>query len=345
MKTICKLIDYAFQNIDQLVSAYDDSNTMRGLNENLNCIVVGRYGIHVTFHKVNGYKVIFLPTRWDPSAVADFILYTLMPDVIHMHGNHSWPSYPYYAKRFVNKCKLIFSPAGSSCGTPEFLDMFDYIIVNHPMQRIRMKTDDLYKILVRHRAANHEIFYPKYQTMKYDFVYVAGFVPVKQIPIMIDTFMEATPDKTLVILGDFTRTAEHYKSIETYIDRKGIGISVILHDFIPQAEMSNFLGKCGVFVWPNIRPENPSTTTNRATTEAVACGMPLLLGARAFVGTDYVRSGFNGFLYNNPKDFRFYSDVIFRKIDSFRYNSTIVCSNLFDYRRNFIDFYNELYGK
>jgi len=208
MRIVVKLIDYNFQNIEQLTEAYDDSNTMRGLDRNLQCIVIGRFGLYVTSYPIDDrYRVIFLPVKWTQSEVADFILHKLQPDVIHMHGNHGWPSYPYYAKRFSlqskRKLKLIFSPAGSSCGTPSFLSSFDYIIVNHILQRARMKTDDLDKVLVRHRAANHKIFYPKYaDKIKYDFVYVAGFVPVKQIPIMIDTFMEATPDKKLVILGE-----------------------------------------------------------------------------------------------------------------------------------------------
>ena len=347
-RVVVKLIDYAFQNEGQLIKASDDSNTMKGLKKDLDCYVVGRYGDSVAIHDVDEYKVIFLPTYFSQEDVAKYIIEKIKPDIIHIHGNHSWPQYPYYASRFrksIKGIKLIFSPAGSSCGTPEFLSFFDNIIVNHKLQIGRMKVSGpggRDKILVRKRCANPDIFYADYFQRQYDFVYVAGFVPVKQIPVMID--MVATTQRTMVVLGDFTRTVEHHLYVKNYIEQNGLGHQIFLHDFIPQEEMSTFLGQCGVFVWPNIKPENPSTTTNRAVTEALACGMPLLLGERAFDQTNYIQKGVNGFTYSDSKIFRIYSDKIFQNIHKFRAGSITRAKTSFNYKRNFISFYNRLYS-
>jgi len=342
MKTkVVKLIDYNFQKESQLAKAYDDSNSMRGLSSDLERYVIGRHGNSLSVHRIEDHKVIFLPIQWSPGQVADYILEEISPDVIHMHGNHGWPQYPSYANyfsRFVHK--MIFSPAGSSCGSPNFLTKFDHIIVNYSLQVGRMKCypEDMKNIIVRY-------FYPKFSASPlYDFVYVAGFVPVKQIPTMIDTV--AGTNKKLVVLGDFTRTVEHYQTIRMYVDEeKDRAKSVLLHDFVTQDFLPLFLGTCGIFVWPNIKPENPSTTTNRSVVEALGCGMPLLLGRRAFQETEFVVEGYNGFLYANKEEFSEKADLILKDLDKFRKNSLTLAKERFSWEENFIGFYNELYSK
>jgi len=206
-----------------------------------------------------------------------------------------------------------------------------------------MKTEEKDKIIIRKRSADPSVFYPNYQPIKYDFVYVAGFVPVKQIPEMIKLVMHTK--RKLLVLGDFSRTREHYLQIKNIIDDFHFEDQIILHDFIPQTEMADLLGQCGVFVWPNIRPENPSTTTNRAVIEGLACGIPLLLGRRAFNETEFVKPGVNGYLYDDENSFIEFSDRIFNNINLHRYFSRELIKERFSFKENFINFYNELYSR
>ena len=349
---VCKLIDYVFQNKEQLTEAYDDSNSMRYLSCKFSLFVIGRLQtphpmLTPVVIDVENYKVIFLPKAWNSIEVWSYIEGMINPDVIHMHGNHGWPSYPVYASYFRNHSgnvkKMIFSPAGSSCGNPEFLECFDHIIVNHPLQIDRMKTPHKNRVIVRRRCADPNVFYPEYaDKIEYDCVYIAGFVPVKQIEVMIETVCDA--DNSLAIVGDFTRTAEHYNHIRKYIDHYDDGEQIFLQDFMPQEKLRKFLGKCGVFVWPNIKPENPSTTTNRSVIEALACGMPLLLGERAFAETDFVSQMINGALYSYPLDFCLCLEHILIELEHFRLNAREVYNARFSFQRDFIDFYNELYS-
>lgn len=345
-KIVCKIIDYNFQHEHQLTQSYDDSNSMRSLDSNrLICYVVGRHNNELSIHNVENYKVIFLPSSWPKERFAQYIKEELRPDVIHMHGNHSWNQYPYYAsffRQFVPK--MVFSPAGSSCGTPEFLSNFDHVIVNHPLQidRIKCNPSDRNKIIARRRAVDSNFFKPQYSKIEYDFVYIAGFVSVKQIPLMIDLVI--LTGRKLVVIGDFSRTYLHHNEIVQYIEFNGFGDQVFLQDFMPQPKLVSFLGKCGIFVWPNIKPENPSTTTNRSVVEALGCGMPLLLGERAFRETEFIIPERNGFLYSDSYSFKTLSEDIFSEIDSFRQESLKLSKERFDYEKNFIRFYNDLYS-
>jgi glycosyltransferase involved in cell wall biosynthesis len=349
---VCKLIDYVFQNKEQLTEAYDDSNSMRYLSWKFSLYVIGRLQtphpmLTPVVIDVENYKVIFLPKAWNPMEVWSYIERMINPDVIHMHGNHSWPSYPFYASNFKHYSpdikKMIFSPAGSSCGTSSFLDHFDHIVVNHPLQIDRMKTPHKDRVIVRKRCADPIMFYPGYaEKVEYDCVYVAGFVPVKQIEVMIETVSNS--DNTLVIVGDFTRTAEHYNHIRKVIDNEYDNEQIFLKNFMLQDDLCKFLGKCGVFVWPNIKPENPSTTTNRSVVEALACGMPLLLGERAFAETYFVSQMINGALYSHPLDFCLCLEHILIELEHFRFNARGVYNTRFSFQRDFIDFYNELYS-
>ena len=353
IRSVVKLIDYNFQNEEQLTQAYDDSNSMRGLSSDFDKYVIGRHGNNLSIHEVidsnlDSYRVIFLPVKWSAEEVANYIQKEIEPRILHLHGNHGWPSFPYYAKFFLKYgSRLIFSPAGSSCGTPEFLSHFHKIIVNHPLQIERMKCSPEYRdrIVVRMRAADPSVFYPLYSNSispKFDCVYIAGFVPVKQIPVMIDTVVGS--GRTLMVIGDFTRTSEHYRSVKAKIGFDRLRGTVFLHDFISQLDLSAFLGLCGVFVWPNIKPENPSTTTNRSVPEALACGMPLLLGERAFKDTEFVKNGYNGYLYSSPSDFKEKAELIFGNLDYFRENSLSLTRERFDFQTNFIRFYDDLYS-
>jgi len=347
MKTIVKLIDYNFQRESQLVEAYDDSNSMRGLNSELKRYVIGRHGNQISIHEVEDYEVIFLPTDWDIPRMFSYIL-SLCPDVLHMHGNHGWPSYPLYAKFFRSLVKkMIFSPAGSSCGTPEFLSYFDHIIVNHSLQVARMKCSpsDREKIIVRRRAADPKVFkvpeiirYPP----EFDLVYVAGFVPVKQIPTMMSYAINSS--KSLAIVGDISRTYVHYSEINDLIMINHLYNQISIIPFMSQSRLVKFFGKCGVFVWPNIRPENPSTTTNRAVIEGLACGLPLLLGERAFKDTEFLVEGYNGYTYSDLESFKEKAEWILKDLNYFRNNSLALNKERFSFEENFIRFYNDLYG-
>lgn len=348
-KNLVKIIDYDFQKESQLTRAIDDSNTMLGLDSNkFNCYVVGRHSNSFSIHRVENYQVVFLPSHITKERFAEYIKEDLKPDIIHMHGNHGWSQYPYYAsffRQFVPK--MIFSPAGSSCGTPDFLSNFDHIIVNHPLQVDRMKCNpsDREKIIVRRRAVSSEVFYPSYSpVVLYKFVYVAGFVPVKQIPTMIETIISLEENQSLVIIGDFTRISSHYNEIRKLISEKNAQDFIFLKDFMPQKDLVSFLGNCGIFVWPNIKPENPSTTTNRSVVEALGCGMPLLLGERAFRETEFVVPGANGFLYSDSVSFKEGSKKIFDNLDQFRQESVKLSKERFSYEQNFIRFYNDLYS-
>ena len=272
----------------------------------------------------------------------------IKPDVVHLHGNHGWAQYQYYAEVLRDKVdKLIFSPAGSSCGTPSFISNFDYVIVNHPLQvgRIKCHDKDIEKIVVRRRAVNPDFFFPKYKETEFDFVYVAGFVPVKKIPDMIETVLYSSKKRrTLVIVGDFKRTREYHHNIKNFIISLGEENRIILKDFMDQESFVDFLGRCGVFVWPNIKPENPETTTNRSIVEALGCGMPLLLGERAFKQTEFVDDNVNGLLFNSFESFGDLSEKIFENISKFREGSVKLAKERFSYKENFIDFYNEIYS-
>lgn len=352
MKRIVKLIDYNFQHRHQLTEAYDDSNSMRHLNPAFRIEVIGRFEVSRPEHhwvrcstpEEVTYLVTFLPTKWGYSDVINYI-FSLNPDVIHMHGTSAWPQYPIYAEHFAEwmpDTKLIFSPAGDCHGPLEFLGRFDVVIVNHPDQIKRMKCDSK-KIIVRRRSADPTMFKPVESKPGYDFVYVSGFIPQKRIDLMIDTvsFM----DFSLVILGDFTRRTDHYRQIERMIKERRLQDQIFLHDFIPQTEMSEFLSHCKIWVWPNIKPENVETTTNRSVIEALACGKPLLLGSRAFKNTEYLITGFNGYKYSGPKDFVHKAMLIMTSLKQYGGNSFKLSENHFRFDRNFIDFYNKLYGK
>ncbi|MDY6894021.1 MAG: glycosyltransferase [Thermotogota bacterium] len=356
---VVKLVDYWFQHKHQLLEAYDDSNSMRYLSDDIDPFLVGRFNCEeIEIYepdKKRDYTVVFLPKKFSQEDVALYIVHSLVPDVIHMHGNHGWNQYPFYASYFKNSIsplKLIFSPAGSSCGTPQFLRFFDYIIVNHKSQMKRMKIDGSFKgeILVRRRSADPSVFRPDYAMNKdkviSDFIYVAGFVPSKRIDEMINTVSNSYnfPPKNLTILGDFSRTREHYEYIKKYIDHTVWWPDTVkLHDFVPQTKMAALLGRAKVFVWPNIKPENPETTTNRSIIEALACGMPLLLGERAFKDTEFVKENYNGFLYSDAKDFNEKANRILRNLWHFRLGSSVLFNEKFSFRENFIEFYNRLY--
>jgi len=315
-RKVIKLIDYNFQHMYQLLDAYDDSNSIRHLSEDLQIILIGRFNtIEPAFFGDEKKATIFLPIRWNNNEVINFIK-DFFPDVIHMHGNHIWKQYPIYAKAFKEdlKVKLIFSPAGPSCGTEDFFSYFDKVIVNHSLQIKRMKCP-YSKVIVRKRSADPEIFYLiKNSKKEFDFVYVAGFVPGKRIDIMMN-FVKKTP-YNMVVLGDFTRTANHYKEIRLTIKNLGLENQIFLHNFIKQTEMSEFLSKCKVWVWPGgIKPENPETLTNRSIIEALACGMPILAGARAFSNTEFIVDGFNGFRYGSEDEFLTYANIM---IDTYK---------------------------
>jgi len=346
-KKVVKLIDYVFQHHFQLTEAYDDSNSMRYLSDEFDIEIIGRFIQNkITEHRVKGpstdYKVTFLPKSFSIQAVVDYIL-KLNPNVIHMHGNHGWPQYPIYASAFVNKgIKLIFSPAGASCGTHEFLECFDTVIVNHVEQIKRMRCPPA-KVLVRHRGADPSVFYPvPGGKKKYNFVYVAGFVPQKRLDFMIEC-VKNTP-YNMVILGDFTRLTEHYILIRDIIKLQRLENKIFLHDFIPQTQMSQFLGQCKVWVWPNIKPENPETTTNRSIIEALGCGMPLLVGERAFKNSHFLITGINGYSYSTKEEFQEKANLIMEDYLSFGKNSVILGRVKFSFQENFIDFYKNCYN-
>jgi len=188
------------------------------------------------------------------------------------------------------------------------------------------------------------VFHASYaENSFYDFVFVSGFLLRKHIISVIDASFKSS--KSLVVLGDFTRTTEGYNQTRTYINNNKMQDTIFLRDFISQQSMSGFLGGCKVFVWPNGRPDNPSTTTNRAVPEALACGMPLLLGEQAFKDTDFVIDGENGYLYSNdPEDFSSKADKILNNLTLFRRNSLHLAKERFSFQTNFVDFYNELYS-
>jgi glycosyltransferase involved in cell wall biosynthesis len=346
-RKVVKIIDYNFQKESQLTQAFDDSNSMRFISSNLDRYVIGRLDNQFTIQTINDYQVIFVPVKWSKEDFAKYILDIIRPDVVHMHGNHGWPQYPYYAKHFRPRVnKLIFSPAGSSCGTPEFLANFDHIIVNHPLQVDRMKCrpEDKHKIIVRRRAVDLNLFYPSYSiTPLYTLVYVAGFVPVKQIPTMIDTALGS--GKHLAVVGDFSRTYVHYSHVRDLIKLNKLQDQITLVPFMDQSKLINFLGNCAIFVWPNIKPENPSTTTNRSVVEALGCGVPLLLGERAFQDTEFVVNGYNGYTYSNQIDFNHKVTEILNNLADFRRNSLTLAKERFSWEMNFKSFYDKLYLK
>jgi len=71
--------------------------------------------------------------------------------------------------------------------------------------------------------------------------------------------------------------------------------------------------------------------------------MPLLVGSQAFKDTDFVRNGMNGWLYGDVNDFRWKADNVISDYRKTGKNSLIINENKFNFRENFIDFYNELY--
>lgn len=346
-RTVIKFIDYVFQHKNQLVGASDDSNSTKGLTKYFDMVVVGRtYNRDVEYFKFDGTKIFFLPSSWDKLTVSRFLSDRFDPDVLHLHGNHSWPNLSFYADFFKNlNCRLIFSPAGSSCGTPEFLSKFDVIIVNHKLQVDRMKcySKDKIKIMIRRRAVNLDCFHPAYSPIStFCMIYIAGFVPVKNIPMMIDYAVDS--GESLIVLGDFTRTKSHHEEVLNILKSdKERYKNIFLHDFIAQSNLPFFLGHGKVFVWPNIKPENPSTTTNRSVVEALGCGMPLLLGERAFKETEFVIDGYNGFLFSDKQSFKEKLKIILDNLDTFRKNSFELAKERFSWKKNFVDFYFNVY--
>ena len=345
-KKVVKLIDYTFQHEYQLFGAYDDSNSIRYLSLDLDIHLIGRFNCPTIEHRVisgndYSYIVTFLPSQFNPRDVVEYVL-KLNPDIIHLHGTHIWSRYLYYAERFRkdSNCKLVFSGAGPSTGTPEFLANFDKVIVNHEIQIERMKCEPE-KVIVRKRSADPNVFYPVEKKKEYDFLLVAGFIPGKRIDIMIDYILST--NYSLVILGDFTRKTNHYEFIKGYILQNGAEKQIFLHNFIPQTKLSEFMGKCKVWVWPQCKPENPSTTTNRSVIEALACGMPLLVGNQAFKDTEFVKEGMNGWLYGDVNDFRWKADNAISNYRKMGKDSSIINKNNFNFKENFIDFYNDLY--
>ncbi len=352
---IIKLIDYVFQNREQLTEARDDSNSMRYLGGDFDIEIIGRLNIsHMYMSTVrdgegNSYDVTFLPASSSTSDMINYI-FTQNPDIIHMHGNHGWPQYPIYANHFsdwMTDTKLVFSPAGTSCGNESFLRNFDKVIVNHTLQVARMKCEPE-KVIVRKRTADPSVFYPvaypegQGPNSDFDFVYVAAFVPQKRIDLMID--MVAKTKYSMAILGDFSRTAEHYAQISFQISRRGLYNQISLCDFIPQTRMSDFLSTCKIWIWPNIKPENPETTTNRSVIEALACGMPMLVGERAFRNTEFIQPGYNGYLYSDQGSFERYAKVLMEFYEVFGENSHKLYKAQFGFQENFVDFYKRFYS-
>jgi len=347
---IIKLIDYVFQNRGQLTQAHDDSNTMNYLGEFFDIEVIGRLDIPSICTSMaysddgSIYDVTFFPAK---ASVPDMVNYISAqnPDIIHMHGNHGWPRFQVFASHFsdwLTDTKLVFSPAGTSCGTKSFLGCFDKVIVNHRLQVARMKCEPQ-KVVVRKRTADPLVFYPDHSpSPKFDFVYVAAFVPQKRIDLMIDMVKET--EYSMAILGDFSRTEEHYKQICFHISRKGLDEQISLIDFIPQTKMPDFLGACKIWVWPNIKPENPETTTNRSVIEALACGMPMLVGERAFRNTGFIQPGYNGYLYDDQGSFERYAQVLMEFWEIFGDNSHKLYKDVYGFQENFVDFYKNFYN-
>ncbi len=348
MKKVLRIIDYNFQRKEQLTAAYDDSNSLRYISKHFDMTVIGRIGIRQPeFYKIvdvegGEYSVVFLPDKWNSQDVLDFVM-KMKPDVIHMHGTSAWPQYHAYANYFSNLPKkpgLIFSPAGGCKGPPDFMNKFDKIIVNHILQIERMRCDHS-KVIIRKRSADPNVFHFLERKFEFDFVYVAGFIPFKHMDEMIDD-VSSTP-YSLVILGDFLRNDEYYQSIKSLIVRRNLSNQIFLHDFISQLEMSEFLAKCRVWVWPNIPPENPATTTNRSVIEALACGKPFLVGEQPFNQTEFLISGFNGYKYSNKAQFAEKASLIMTSLKTYRNNSLKLNDDHFSFQRNFIDFYKDLY--
>jgi len=345
-RSVVKIIDYVFQNEGQLTEAWDDSNSMRYLSE-FDITVVGRLNTpRPVTHLVEGtgykYKVIFFPVGVSVPDIAHVIT-NMKPNVIHMHGNHGWPSFPVYAGLFAAmnpRPYMIFSPAGTSCGTEGFLDYFDKIIVNHEMQIPRMRCNP-YKVVVRRRAADPAIFHPLNMHKSAELIYVAGFVPQKRIDLMID--FSTSANLRLMVLGDFSRTPEHYGQIRQLALNYPIG-NVQLCDFVRQQRVAEVLSLASIFTWPNIKPENPETTTNRSVIEALACGMPMLVGERAFKNTEFVVEGVNGFTYSGKGDFLEKAWTILRNREEFSQGSTDLNRKNHDFRTHFVDFYRDLYS-
>jgi glycosyltransferase involved in cell wall biosynthesis len=231
MKKVIKLIDYCFQHDFQLAEAYDDSNTVDGLCDDFEMILIGRLDIKHKLEKRicedkilrdKTFKVFFLNKQSNPDEMIELIK-TIAPDVIHFHGNHGWPQYPYYAdvlrNFFGNGIKMIFSPAGTSCGTEPFLAKFNKVVVNHPDQVKRMRCPEN-KVIVRRRA-----IHPVFEDLRsriiaedrnfvrdLDYIYVAGIVPQKRIDIFLD-FAHSMRDKLFIIAGDETRSPNYFHEI------------------------------------------------------------------------------------------------------------------------------------
>lgn len=351
MKKVLRLVDYNFQSRKQLTEAYDDSNSLRYICKDFEICVVGRFNIkepeiHIVRDGTGGeYKVFFLPFRWTPATVMKYVFDMAGFDVIHLHGTSAWPQYLIYPgllrKNFPN-AKFIFSPAGGCKGPPDFLNEFDVVIVNHPKQIDRMRCDKE-RIIVRKRSADPSVFhYVKKTEIKYDCVYVAGFIPLKRIDLMIDTVLETC--LSLVVLGDFRRLWEHKQYIARYIRKKNASDQIFLHDFIPQTDMAKFLSGCRIWVWPNIPPENLVTNTNRSVIEALACGLPLLVGEQAFAHTEFLVNGFNGYTYRKPSSFKEKARLIMTSPKTYRNNSAKLFGDHFNFHTYFIEFYKNLYG-
>jgi hypothetical protein len=102
---------------------------------------------------------------------------------------------------------------------------------------------------------------------------------------------------------------------------------------------------CRAFVWPNIAPENPVTTTKRALHEALDSGLPPLLGREAYFYTEFVETGLNGFLYNNVKDLKDFGKKIIENYQEMGQRSLMLNAARFDFNDNFIAFYKMLYAE
>jgi len=360
MKRVIKLIDYGFQHDFQLTEAYDDSNTVDGLCDDFEMILIGRLDIKHKLEKRicedkilkdKKFKVFFLNKQSNPDEVIGLIK-TIAPDVIHFHGNHGWPQYPYYAdvirNLFGNGINMIFSPAGTSCGTETFLAKFNKVVVNHQDQVKRMKCPEN-KIVVRRRGI-HPIFEYSRKVItenkefckKYDFIYVAGIIPQKRIDIFLD-FASKIRNKLFIMAGDETRDQNYYYKIYNICISENLE-NVFINSFVSQKFFMSTLLKSYIFFWPNIKPENPETTTNRAVGEALGAGLPLLLGENAFKNTEFVINGYNGFLYSDIIDFKEKSRIIMENWNKFSENSLSLAKEKFSFNTNFIDFYKKLYN-
>lgn len=99
-------------------------------------------------------------------------------------------------------------------------------------------------------------------------------------------------DWSIIIIGQGPLKAQ----IESFIEQKGLGKSIILKSYVPYSEMPDIYAACDLYLLPSLNDPNPLSVV-----EAMHCGLPIFVSDRIGNFPEALEDGINGLRYEPLK--------------------------------------------